>query len=214
MMMLVVVPGEELLAETARILNRAEAVRVFGSVFHGFEVRFGKGVVVGDVRPAMGLDDTKVGQQQSKGLRRHRRTTVGMELELTRKDTLLFTGMLDQLFGQTGGLAISDHPAGDVAAKHVQNDVEIIEAPFHRPPEFGDVPAPELVRSGGQQFRLAVRRMDELVAALAVFTGSVEQPIHGSDRAMILARVEQRSIDLGGGTILKPLLMQTGQNGG
>src|SRR3954451_7145627 len=100
MMVLVVVPGEELLAETARILNRAETVRVLRPILHGFEVRFGEGVVVGDVRPAMGFDDTEVGQQQGKRLRCHRRITIGMELELTWNDALLLTGMLNELFGQ------------------------------------------------------------------------------------------------------------------
>ena len=36
MVVLVVIPGEEVLAEAAGILNRAEAVRVLGPVLHGF----------------------------------------------------------------------------------------------------------------------------------------------------------------------------------
>ena len=40
MVVLVVVPGKEVLAETARILNRSEAVRVSRAVLQGLEVRF------------------------------------------------------------------------------------------------------------------------------------------------------------------------------
>ena len=62
-------------------------------------------------------------------------------------DLLLLAGVFDELFGQAGGFAISDHPAGDIAAEDVKDDVQVIEAPFHRTAEFGDVPAPELIRS-------------------------------------------------------------------
>ena len=65
MMMLVVIPGEEVLTETAGILDGAETVRVVRPVFHGFEVRFRERVVVGNMRTAMSLDDTEVGQKQS-----------------------------------------------------------------------------------------------------------------------------------------------------
>lgn len=39
-MVLVVVPGEELLAESAAVLNGSEAVRVAGPILERFEVRF------------------------------------------------------------------------------------------------------------------------------------------------------------------------------
>ena len=53
MMMVVVIPGEGVLAETARVLDGTETVRVVRPVLHGFEVRFRKRVVIGDVRPAV-----------------------------------------------------------------------------------------------------------------------------------------------------------------
>ena len=64
MMVLVVVPGEEVLAEAAGILNGTEAVRVTGPVLHGFEVRFRERVVVRNMRPAVRLDHSEIGQQQ------------------------------------------------------------------------------------------------------------------------------------------------------
>ena len=45
--MLVVVPGEEGLAESAAVLNAAEAIRELGAVFHGAELAFRIRIVVG-----------------------------------------------------------------------------------------------------------------------------------------------------------------------
>ena len=64
---------------------------------------------------------------------------------------------------------------------------------------------------GGQQFRLLIRRMRELIAALKAFAARFQQPVHGADRAMKLALIEQRRVDLCGRAILKPLLMKAGQ---
>ncbi len=68
MVVLMVIPGKEVLAKAAGILDRAETVRVSRTIFHGFEVRFRKWVVVGDVRTAMSPDDAQVGEQQGQGL--------------------------------------------------------------------------------------------------------------------------------------------------
>ena len=135
-----------------------------------------------------------------------------MNRELTRRDPLLFAGVFDELSGQTGRLAVRDHPAGDVAAEDIEDDVQIVKTPLHRTSEFGDVPAPKLVRAGGQQFRLPVGRMDKLVAAFAVFAACIQKPVHGANRAVIPAIVKQRSINLRRRTVLKALLMKASQN--
>ena len=62
--MLMVVPGKELLAETARILNGTEAIRIARPVFHGLEVRFRKGVVIGNMGSAVSPDNAEVCEQQ------------------------------------------------------------------------------------------------------------------------------------------------------
>src|SRR5450759_3808345 len=51
---LVVVPGEELLPEGAALLDRAEAVGELRAVLECLELRLREGVVVRDVRPAVG----------------------------------------------------------------------------------------------------------------------------------------------------------------
>jgi hypothetical protein len=58
-----VVPVEEALAVSARIFDRAEACGEVGSVLEGLELRLGVGVVIRDVRVAVGLGDLEVDQQ-------------------------------------------------------------------------------------------------------------------------------------------------------
>ena len=98
--MLVVVPGEERLAESAGVLNRAEAIRELGTVFQRPELTFRIGIIVGRVRPAVRLGDTEIGQQESDGLAAHGRTPVGVYRELAWENDLLFTRFLDQLAGE------------------------------------------------------------------------------------------------------------------
>src|ERR1019366_709042 len=85
--------------------------------------------------------------------------------------------------------------------------------PLGGAPQFGDVPTPELIGSGGQQFRLLIRRMGELIAALASFTLLHQQTVHGADGAVIPALVQQRGIDGGGRAILESFFMQAAQHG-
>ena len=63
--MLMVVPPKEGLAEAARIFDGAEAIREARAVFERAELAFRIRIVVGDMRTAVGFDDTQIGQQQS-----------------------------------------------------------------------------------------------------------------------------------------------------
>ena len=78
MVMLAVVPGEELLAEGARIFERSEAVRELRPVLdypadkdlsagtpvlERLELAVGVGIVVGDMRTAVGLGHAQIGHQ-------------------------------------------------------------------------------------------------------------------------------------------------------
>ena len=65
MVMLVVIPGEELLAEPAGIFNRAESIRIIGAVLQSSEVGLGERIVIGDVRPAVRFNHSQIGKQQS-----------------------------------------------------------------------------------------------------------------------------------------------------
>ena len=69
--MLVVVPLEEGLAEPTSIFNGAKAIRKTGAVFQGAELAFRIRIVIGDMRTAVGFDDTQVGQEQGHGFGFH-----------------------------------------------------------------------------------------------------------------------------------------------
>jgi hypothetical protein len=56
--------------------------------------------------------------------------------------------------------------------------------------------------------------MSSLIGALAAFATRFQQPVHGADRAMKLALIEQRRVDLRGRAILKTLRMKTSQHAG
>ena len=57
-------------------------------------------------------------------------------------DTLLAVAFSQELFGQVAGLTFGDHPADDVAAEDIQNNIEVEELPGGRSSELGDVPGP------------------------------------------------------------------------
>jgi len=61
--MLVLVPLKEGLAETTGVLDGAEAIRETGTVFQSSELAFRVRIVIGDVRTAVGFDDAQIGQQ-------------------------------------------------------------------------------------------------------------------------------------------------------
>ena len=47
-----------------------------------------------------------------------------MDGELTGRDVLFQAGVFDEPLGQFGAFAVGDHPANDVAAENIQDDVE------------------------------------------------------------------------------------------
>ena len=84
------------------------------------------------VGPAVGLGDAQIGQQKGHRLGAHDRAAVGMDGELAGRDDLFCASLLDELLGQFGAFARRDHPAGDVAAEDVEDDVEIEVGPLGR----------------------------------------------------------------------------------
>src|ERR1019366_5548980 len=104
-------------------------------------------IVIRDIRTAMGLGDSQVRQEEGYRLGAHRGAAIGMQRELTRQDALLVATFLEEPLGQFGTLAHRDHPAGDVAAKNIEDDVEVEVGSLGRSEQLGDVPAPELLLS-------------------------------------------------------------------
>ena len=103
-----------------------------------------------------------------------------MEGQLPGRNRLLGDGLGDQAFSQVGLLAVGDHPADHVAAVDVEDDVQVVVGPRGWAEQLGDVPAPDLIRRGGQELRLLVGRVDELVAAWAHLSLGCQEPIHGA----------------------------------
>ena len=174
MAMFFVVPGEEALAKGTSILDGPKPFGEAGPVLESFEVALRVRVVVGDMRAAMGFGDPQVRHEKGRRPRLHGRPVVGMNRELARLDFLFGTGVPDQPRSQHGALTVRHHPAHHIAAEHIQNHIEVEVRPFRRTEQFCDVPAPEPVRSGSQQFRLLIDRMGHLIAALAGFPLALE----------------------------------------
>ncbi len=118
-----VVPAEKLLAEGAAILDAAEAMREIGTVLQGSELAFGIGIVVGNVRPAMRLSDSQIGHKKGQRLGGHNPTAVGVEVELAGGDVMLADRLLDEPLGQFGAFAGRHHPASDIAAEDIEDDM-------------------------------------------------------------------------------------------
>src|SRR5207245_3128786 len=101
-----------------------------------------------------------------------------------------------------------NNPACDVAAENIQDYVEVEVGPLHGSEQLGDVPAPELIGSRGQQFWFLVGRMCQLIATFAGLPALLEQTIHAADGAEIFPFIEQRRINSGWRAILKALFVQ------
>jgi hypothetical protein len=165
--MLVVVPSEEATAEGQGVLVALEAVREFGNVLEGFELAFGERVVIGHVGPAVGFGDTQGAEQLGDGLGDHGRSPIAVDGQLVFADLLTLHGVSNETSGQVLGLTMGEHPADDVAAEDVQDHVQVVIGPLLRSEQFGDIPGPDLARSGGQQFGFLILGMAELIATFS-----------------------------------------------
>ncbi len=86
MMLLVVVPLKEALAEPARILSGiSDPTGGISKCGTGFRIR----IVVGNMRAGMCFHDAEVGHEQSHGFRFHGRTTSGVDGQLAGPNELL-----------------------------------------------------------------------------------------------------------------------------
>ena len=86
--MLMVVPMEERLAEGMPVLLRAEPIGKLRSVFHRLELALGKRVIVRYMRPAVRFHNAQRGQKLGYGVRFHRRPPIAMDDQFARLDVL------------------------------------------------------------------------------------------------------------------------------
>src|SRR6266508_602417 len=130
---LVVVPAEEVLAEAAGVLDRAEPLREGGMLLQRLELAFRVRVVVGHVGAGVGLGDAQAGQQHGDRLGGHRGPAVGVHAELVGRNALGGDGVGGQPLGQAGSLSGGDHPADHVPRVDVQDRIQAIVGPFGWP---------------------------------------------------------------------------------
>ena len=114
-----VVPGEEVPTVGAGVFVGAKAVGEIRAVLHGLEMPLGERIVVGNVGARMALGDAQVSHQEGHRLRGHGRATVSMQGELAGVDVVAPAGLLDEGVGNRSTLAAGEGPAHDVAAEDV-----------------------------------------------------------------------------------------------
>jgi hypothetical protein len=136
MMVLFVVPGKEIDAVGARVFDAAESRREVRPILHRLELSLGERIVVRRFGPRVRFGNAEVGEQQGNGLRRHRRAAVCVNGELIGLHVLPAAAVGEKALRQQRELAVSDHPANNVAAVDVEHDVEIEVTPLARTEEF------------------------------------------------------------------------------
>jgi hypothetical protein len=149
-------------------------------VFEGFELAFGVGVVVAGVGSVEASSESESGEELCDGGGGHGGAAVGVDGELSGLDALVSGGFLDEELGEFSGFSGVEEPADDVAAEDVDDDVELEVEPFWGAFESGDVPAPDLVGGGGEEFGFGALGVVSEVASFADFLVFVEDAVHGS----------------------------------
>src|SRR5271166_3128023 len=142
------------------------------------------------------------------GLGLHRAAAIGVQGELTGKYVVFRNGVIEQRSEQHGALCVSHTPTDHAAAEDVEDDVEIEVAPLRWSHKFRDVPGPDLIGPFGDEFRLPVGGMAELLAAFADFAVLAKDAVHGADRAVVDAFIEQAGVDLGRRLVCEARRMQ------
>ncbi|MDE3218202.1 MAG: hypothetical protein KGO23_02385 [Nitrospirota bacterium] len=199
---------EEALAVGAGVFDAAEPLGEVGTIFECFELGLGVRIVIGDVRPAVGLGDLQIDQQGGHGLAAHAGAAIGVEGERARRDVLCGHRLGDQVFGQLCGFTQGEHPAHHIAAEDIEDHVQVIAGPLGGSLEFRDIPAPNLVGLHRQQFRFGIRRMDALMAPLARTARGRQQAVHGPDRAHVATVIEQLRVDGAWGAVGKTVAIE------
>ena len=201
-----VIPLQQLSRERLRVLEAAQARRKARRVLDRFELALRVRIVIGDMGARMRLGHPQIYEQLGHALAGHRRAPVGMDCELFAPHLMGEAGRKDQFPRKFRALALGHYPADDKAAEDVKKDVQAVIAVFDRPFELGNVPAPDLVGSGGQEFGLLILRMSRLRASLFYHLLGVQNAVHRGRRAEIDLLVEQRGYDLAGRSVHEAVL--------
>ena len=127
---LLVVPVKEAAAEVEAVVMAGEAAWKIGSVLQRLELTLREGIVVTDVRSAVGLGHPKGCQQLRHGLGSHGWTSVAVDRQLIAVDPFFDERLANQSFGEMLRFPVSKHPSHDVAAVDVEDHVEVVVGPL------------------------------------------------------------------------------------
>src|SRR5215207_37469 len=147
-------------------------------------------------------------------LGRHGTAAISVQRQLIAANPFFGTRFGNEGLSQLGGLTLADQKADHIAAKHVQNDIQIVIGPRRWAFQLGDIPAPQLVGPRGEQLRLGVGRAAQLIAPLPHFVRRRQNTVHGAPRAKVDLFVKQGRIHLARSAILKARTVEHISHGG
>src|SRR5450432_3235487 len=167
------------------MFDGAESVGKVGPVLQRLEMRFREGIVVRRLRSRMCFGDAQVGEQQGYRLRHHRRAAIGVDGELVGFDAFTTVAVAQEALCKRGELAMGNHPADDVSAEDVDDDVDVEVAPFARSEQLRYIPTPELVGTGRDDVWLRVCGVAKLIAAFSHLAVARKNAVHRALRAEV-----------------------------
>ena len=146
--MLEVVPGKKRAAESAGVLDAAEAVGEVRPVLERLELRFRERVVVGDVWPAeCVLVTPRSASSNATGLERIDEPRSACSVSWPGLDVLLRARLRDEPLGERRRFLRRRPSSHGVAAEDVEDHVQVEVRPLRRSEQLRDVPGPQLVRA-------------------------------------------------------------------
>ncbi len=112
----------------------------------------------------------------------HAGSPVCMQPELTWQYILLLAGFLYQPFRQCCLFPVGNHPANNGPAQNTHDVIQIKICPFDLAFQLRNIPRPDLIRFGCQQFGYFMLRTINLPSVIRNRTmGFVKKPLHSHD---------------------------------
>ena len=155
----------------------------------------------------------QVGKHLAHRLREHRGPTIAVDRQGTLRNPFLDGRFPDQFAGNLAGFLPSKGPANHIPTENVQQHIEPEILALHRPSNHRDIPRPDLLNPGRQQFRLRITGMPKLIPPFRSCAILTKDPVHGSHRSQVNSFFQQGGMHFPDGAIRKPLTVKGGPNG-
>lgn len=192
-----VIPVEIALVPLTRVADAVKPSGVIRLILGGFELTLAEGVVVAHTGPTVAAGDTiPLAHQVQVSTGNHGSAPILVDNELARANSVALQRLVHQLLRQRTVFLARNHPGQHKAAEQIHNHIQRQVMPSLDRRQFCDVPGPSLVRCLGDDARHCMVLCRALSTTLALRTIDSEQPIHGADRAQVLAALEQSLVNL------------------